>query len=306
MADAMLAANDAEGNTMSENIEERAAGSVSGWLALFVWLVLFGGSLWQVFGNTLVYQRPPALFGLIALPFLVFLAKGFVILPPNIAAVFTFFGRYAGSLRSDGFFWVNPFYQRLRLSLRVHNLNTPTLKVNDRAGNPIDVGAVVVWRVADTARAAFDVEDYAAYIVIQSESAVRAVASTRWYDGDEHGRNSLRADLDSVAQELADTIQEHVALAGLEIIEARIAHLAYAPEIASAMLRRQQAEAVVAARSHIVEGAVSMVRLAIEQLERENVVKLAEADRVHLVGNLLTVLVSDSETHPVISVDKAG
>ncbi len=291
---------------MSENIEEREAGYVSGWLALVVWLVLFAGSLWQVFGNTLVYQRPPALFGMIALPVLGFLAKGFIILPPNIAAVFTFFGRYAGSLRSDGFFWVNPFYQRQRISLRVHNLNTPTLKVNDRAGNPIDVGAVVVWRVADAARAAFDVEDYAAYIVIQSESAVRAVASTRWYDGDEHGRNSLRADLDSVARELADTIQEHVALAGLDIIEARIAHLAYAPEIASAMLRRQQAEAVVAARSHIVEGAVSMVRLAIEQLERENVVKLGEADRVHLVGNLLTVLVSDNETHPVISVDKAN
>lgn len=291
---------------MSENIEEREAGYVSGWLALVVWLVLFAGSLWQVFGNTLVFQRPPALFGMIALPVLGFLAKGFIILPPNIAAVFTFFGRYAGSLRSDGFFWVNPFYQRQRISLRVHNLNTPTLKVNDRAGNPIDVGAVVVWRVADAARAAFDVEDYAAYIVIQSESAVRAVASTRWYDGDEHGRNSLRADLDSVARELADTIQEHVALAGLDIIEARIAHLAYAPEIASAMLRRQQAEAVVSARSHIVEGAVSMVRLAIEQLERENVVKLGEADRVHLVGNLLTVLVSDNETHPVISVDKAN
>ncbi len=158
----------------------------------------------------------------------------------------------------------------------------------------------------DTARAAFDVEDYETYVAIQSESAVRVVASARWYDGDEHGRNSLRADLDAVAGALADTIQEHVALAGIEIVEARIAHLAYAPEIANAMLRRQQAEAVVAARSHIVEGAVSMVRLAIDQLEREGVVKLAEADRVHLVGNLLTVLVSDNETHPVISVDKGG
>ncbi len=291
---------------MSEPRHEHAATAVSGWLFLPVWIAFFAGALWQVFGNIFINNQPPAISGFAALPVMVFLAKGFVVLPPNIGAVCTFFGRYAGSLRESGFFWTNPFFQRQRISLRVHNLNTPTLKVNDRAGNPIEVGAVVVWRVLDTARAAFDVEDYETYVAIQSESAVRVVASARWYDGDEHGRNSLRADLDAVAGALADTIQEHVALAGIEIVEARIAHLAYAPEIASAMLRRQQAEAVVAARSHIVEGAVSMVRLAIDQLEREGVVKLAEADRVHLVGNLLTVLVSDNETHPVISVDKGG
>ena len=291
---------------MSETRHEHAATAVSGWLFLPVWIALFAAALWQVFGNIFINNQPPAISGFAALPVLVFLAKGFVVLPPNIGAVCTFFGRYAGSLRESGFFWTNPFFQRQRISLRVHNLNTPTLKVNDRAGNPIEVGAVVVWRVLDTARAAFDVEDYETYVAIQSESAVRVVASARWYDGDEHGRNSLRADLDAVAGALADTIQEHVALAGIEIVEARIAHLAYAPEIANAMLRRQQAEAVVAARSHIVEGAVSMVRLAIDQLEREGVVKLAEADRVHLVGNLLTVLVSDNETHPVISVDKGG
>ena len=291
---------------MSETRHEHAATAVSGWLFLPVWIAFFAGTLWQVFGNIFINNQPPAISGFVALPVLVFLAKGFVVLPPNIGAVCTFFGRYAGSLRESGFFWTNPFFQRQRISLRVHNLNTPTIKVNDRAGNPIEVGAVVVWRVLDTARAAFDVEDYETYVAIQSESAVRVVASARWYDGDEHGRNSLRADLDAVAGALADTIQEHVALAGIEIVEARIAHLAYAPEIASAMLRRQQAEAVVAARSHIVEGAVSMVRLAIDQLEREGVVKLAEADRVHLVGNLLTVLVSDNETHPVISVDKGG
>lgn len=291
---------------MSETRHEHAATAVYGWFFLPVWIACFAGALWQVFGNIFINNQPPAISGFAALPVLVFLAKGFVVLPPNIGAVCTFFGRYAGSLRESGFFWTNPFFQRQRISLRVHNLNTPTLKVNDRAGNPIEVGAVVVWRVLDTARAAFDVEDYETYVAIQSESAVRVVASARWYDGDEHGRNSLRADLDAVAGALADTIQEHVALAGIEIVEARIAHLAYAPEIANAMLRRQQAEAVVAARSHIVEGAVSMVRLAIDQLEREGVVKLAEADRVHLVGNLLTVLVSDNETHPVISVDKGG
>lgn len=289
---------------MSNASQESSAFNLSGWLMLPLWLAAFGLALWHVAGNIVFESRPPHLGALAALPLLIFIGRGFIILAPNIGAVFTFFGRYAGSLRDDGFFWTNPFNQRQRISLRVHNLTTPTLKVNDRAGNPIEVGAVVVWRVADTACATFDVEDYNTYIAIQSESALRVVASARWYDGDEHGRNSLRADLDAVAQSLADTIQEHVSLAGLEIVEARIAHLAYAPEIASAMLRRQQAEAVVAARVHIVEGAVGMVRLAIEQLEREGVVRLADADRVRLVGNLMTVLVSDTETHPVVSVDK--
>lgn len=290
---------------MRQDIEERSAFCISGWAFLVVWLALCGAAVWHALAAGILIGRPPPLPSIVALPLLVFLGRGFVILAPNISAVCTFFGRYAGTIRDDGFFWTNPFFMRQRLSLRVNNLNTPTLKVNDRAGNPIEVGAVVVWRVADTARAAFDVTDYQTYIAIQSESALRAVASARWYDGDAQGRNSLRGDLDAVAGALADTIQEHVALAGLEVIEARIAHLAYAPEIASAMLRRQQAEAVVAARTYIVEGAVGMVRLAIEQLEREKVVRLDEAGRARLVGNLLTVLVSESETHPVLSVDRA-
>jgi len=291
---------------MSEMIDERPASSISGWLFLPLWLALVGGALWLTAGAVVLRGQPPSLVGIAMLPLAVFLAKGLIILPPNIGTVCTFFGRYAGSLREDGFFWVNPFFQRQRISLRVNNLNTPTLKVNDRAGNPIEVGAVVVWRVADTARAAFDVHDYMTYVAIQSESALRAVASARWYDGDEQGRNSLRGDLDAVTAALGDTIQEHVALAGIEIIQARIAHLAYAPEIASAMLRRQQAAAVVAARTQIVEGAVGMVRLAVEQIERDGIVRLADGDRVRLVSNLMTVLVSDSETHPVISVDKGA
>jgi regulator of protease activity HflC (stomatin/prohibitin superfamily) len=292
--------------TMSEMIDERPASSVSGWLFLPLWLALVGGALWLTAGAVVLRGQPPSIVGIAMVALAVLLAKGFIILPPNIGTVCTFFGRYAGSLREDGFFWVNPFFQRLRISLRVNNLNTPTLKVNDRAGNPIEVGAVVVWRVADTARAAFDVHDYMTYVAIQSESALRAVASARWYDGDEQGRNSLRADLDAVTAALRDTIQDHVALAGIEIIQARIAHLAYAPEIASAMLRRQQAAAVVAARTQIVEGAVGMVRLAVEQIERDGIVKLGDSDRVRLVSNLMTVLVSDSETHPVISVDKGA
>ncbi|MGR9090996.1 MAG: SPFH domain-containing protein, partial [Gammaproteobacteria bacterium] len=183
------------------------------------------------------------------------------------------------------------------------NLTTPTIKVNDLAGNPIEVAAVIVWRVFDTARATFDVEDYIDYVTMQSESAVRQVVSERYYDGDEAGGNSLRGDLDTVARMLVESIQAHCALAGLEILEARISHLAYASEIAGAMLRRQQAVAVVAARTQIVEGAVSMVKLGIDRLESEGIVELSPADRVRLITNLMTVLVGDSETQPVVSVD---
>lgn len=286
------------------NIEERPAGTVAGWLALALWLGAAGWAAWTV-GTTVVFQRPGSpLMAILAGPLLLFLAKGFVVLEPNRAGVLTFFGRYAGTIRGDGFFWYNPFSRLHRLSLRANNLNTPTLKVNDRAGNPIEVAAVIVWRISDTARAAFDVEDYVAYVTMQSESAVRQVVSSRWYDGDAQGRNSLRADLDAVAELLSGTIQEHVGLAGLEIVEARISHLAYAPEIAGAMLRRQQAEAVVAARTHIVEGAVSMVKLGLDRLRDEQVVVLDDADRVRLVTNLMTVLVSDSEAQPVLSVGK--
>jgi regulator of protease activity HflC (stomatin/prohibitin superfamily) len=286
------------------NIDEREASYVSGWIALPVWLAAFGWALWTL-GTAFAVQRAALpLTAIVAIPLLFFLAKGFVVLEPNLAVVLTFFGRYAGTIRADGFFWYNPFCKQRRMSLRANNLNTPTLKVNDRAGNPIEVAAVIVWRVSDTAHAAFDVEDYVAYITMQSESAVRQVVSSRWYDGDEHGRNSLRADLDAVAELLTGTIQEHVGLAGLEILEARISHLAYAQEIAGAMLRRQQAEAVVAARIHIVEGAVGMVKLGIERLQAEGVVKLSDSDRVRLATNLMTVLVSDTETHPVLSVGK--
>jgi regulator of protease activity HflC (stomatin/prohibitin superfamily) len=297
---------------MRQIAEEKAAVSLSGWLALPLWFALLiwtvwpfiGLVAWSALGVALPFPTQVSLMRILAIPLLAFLGKGFGILQPNIAGIFTFFGRYAGTLRRDGFYWVNPFFQRQKMSLRANNLNTPTLKVNDRAGNPVEVAAVVVWRVADTARAAFDVEDYGTYIVIQSESAVRSVVSARWYDGDADGRNSLRGDMDAVAELLATRIQEHVALAGLEVVEARISHLAYAPEIASAMLRRQQAEAVVAARARIVDGAVGMVKLGIEQLEAEGVVQLSSEDRVRLVTNLMTVLVSESETHPVLSVGR--
>jgi regulator of protease activity HflC (stomatin/prohibitin superfamily) len=287
----------------SAGITESTAKSLSGWIMLPIWLALAGWAAWKFFGPVMSGTGEPAAIAILAVPLLIFLAKGFLTLQPNQAAVMLFFGRYAGSLRQDGFHWVNPFYKRQRISLRAHNLNTPTLKVNDRAGNPIEVAAVIVWRVLDTARASFDVEDFVAYVTMQSESAVRQVVSSRWYDGDEHGNDSLRGDLDSVARLLIESIQSHAELAGLEILEARISHLAYAAEIAGAMLRRQQAAAIVAARQLIVEGAVSMVRMGIERLEAEGVVKLNDADRVRLITNLMTVLVGDSEAQPVVSVN---
>lgn len=284
-------------------ISEKEAHYLSGWLALFLWLLALAGVIWLFLGSVLHRGEPPvmAIVGLLAL---VFMSKGFVILQPNIAGVLIFFGRYSGTIREGGFFWYNPFSKRQNISLRVVNLNTPTLKVNDMAGNPIEVAAVIAWRVNDTAKASFEVEDYAAFLAIQGESAIRAVSSTRFYDGDQHGRNSLRGDLAAVAQMLTETIQLHVDLAGLEIIEAKITHLAYAPEIASAMLRRQQAAAVIAARQLIVEGAVGMVKLALDKLQADGVVVLSDVDRVRLATNLLTVLVSESETQPVLSMSR--
>jgi regulator of protease activity HflC (stomatin/prohibitin superfamily) len=285
-------------------ITEKEAHYISGWLALFLWLLALAGVIWLFLGSVLRHGEPPVL-AVLGILLLGFLAKGFVILQPNIAGVLIFFGRYSGTIREGGFFWYNPFSKRQNISLRVVNLNTPTLKVNDMAGNPIEVAAVIAWRVNDTAKASFEVDNYASFLAIQGESAIRAVTSTRFYDGDQHGRNSLRGDLVAVAQMLSETIQSHVELAGLEIIEAKITHLAYAPEIASAMLRRQQAAAVIAARQLIVEGAVGMVKMALDKLQAEGVVTLSDADRVHLTSNLLTVLVSESETQPVLSVSRS-
>jgi regulator of protease activity HflC (stomatin/prohibitin superfamily) len=286
-----------------ETISEKNAHYVSGWLALFLLLLALAGLGWLFLGSLLHRGEPPVL-AVLGVLLLGFLSKGFVILQPNIAGVLVFFGRYSGTIRESGFFWFNPFSKRQNISLRVVNLNTPTLKVNDMAGNPVEVAAVIAWRVSDTAKASFEVEDYASFLAIQGESAIRAVISTRYYDGDQQGHNSLRGDLLAVAQLLTETIQLHVALAGLEIIEAKITHLAYAPEIASAMLRRQQAAAVIAARQLIVEGAVGMVKMALDKLQADGVVTLSDADRVHLATNLLTVLVSESETQPVLSVSR--
>lgn len=227
-------------------------------------------------------------------------ASGFAIVNPNEAKVVQFFGRYIGTVKTAGFTWTVPFTEKNRISLRVRNFETAKLKVNDADGNPVEIGAVVVYRVVDTAKASFSVDDYENFVAIQSEAAVRHLATTHPYDSHIEDRTSLR-DGATVAEELTTELRERTELAGIELLEARITHLAYAPEIAQAMLVRQQAAQVVAARRQIVEGAVGMVQLALDRLSAEHVVELDEERRAAMVSNLLVVLCGDRATQPVVN-----
>jgi len=230
------------------------------------------------------------------------LLSGHFTLQPNEARALILFGAYRGTVRNSGFHWANPFYaRRTKVSLRSHNLNSDKLKVNDKRGNPIEIGAVVVWRIADTAQALFDVVDYERYVTIQSESAIRHLANSYAYDHGEENELTLRSGADEVAAALKQELQERLAKAGVFVEEARITHLAYAPEIAQAMLRRQQAEAVIAARQKIVQGAVSMVDMALRELSEKAVVKLDEERKAAMVSNLLVVLCGEGEASPVIN-----
>jgi regulator of protease activity HflC (stomatin/prohibitin superfamily) len=231
----------------------------------------------------------------------VLISCGFFTLQPNEAAVLILFGRYQGTVRDSGFFFTNPFNKKVKISQRARNLNGEKLKVNEKRGNPIEIAAVVVWRVQDTAQAMFDVDNYDAYVKIQSESAVRHVASNYAYDDGEPDEVTLRGGADEVSAALTRELQERLAKAGVCVEEARLTHLAYAPEIAQAMLRRQQAEAVIAARQKIVHGAVSMVEMALNELSAKRVVVLDEERKAAMVSNLLVVLCGESEAHPVIN-----
>jgi regulator of protease activity HflC (stomatin/prohibitin superfamily) len=229
------------------------------------------------------------------------LVGGFFTLQPNEAAVFTLFGAYRGTARQNGFLWANPFFRKLKISLRARNLNGDKLKVNDKRGNPVEIAVVIVWRVQDTAQAVFDVDSYESFIRIQSESCVRHIASTYFYDDGEPNEMTLRGGGVEVAAALAKELQERLARAGIGIEEARLTHLAYAPEIAQTMLRRQQAEAVIAARQKIVSGAVGMVEMALRELSEKGVVKLDEERKAAMVSNLLVVLCSESQAQPVLN-----
>ncbi|HUX37420.1 MAG TPA: SPFH domain-containing protein [Rectinemataceae bacterium] len=225
---------------------------------------------------------------------------GFFVIQPNEAKAFTFAGTYAGSVRNQGFHWTNPFVKKRAVSLRVRNFASQTLKVNDASGNPIEIAAVIVWRVIDSAKALFNVDNYESFITVQAETAIRNLAGRFPYDAPAEVE-SLRGSQDEVATELRNQLQTRLATAGIEIDEARLSHLAYAPEIAQAMLRKQQAGAIIAARRLIVDGAVGMVKLALGELEEQGVVQLDNERRASMVNNLLVALVSESDAQPVIN-----
>ncbi|MBL9212835.1 MAG: SPFH domain-containing protein [Opitutaceae bacterium] len=281
---------------------ESAARPSSGWLMLAVVIALgflSGYLIWSAMVHGVRLGRAASGLGLGVL--VVVMARGFFTLQPNEGAVLILFGAYRGTVRASGFFFTNPFNKRLKISLRSRNLNGEKLKVNEKRGNPIEIAAVVVWRVEDTAQAVFDVDSYENYVKIQSESAVRHVASSYAYDDGEPNELTLRGGADEVSAALTRELQERMAKAGVFVEEARLTHLAYAPEIAQAMLRRQQAEAVIAARQKIVHGAVSMVEMALNELSAKRVVNLDEERKAAMVSNLLVVLCGESEAHPVIN-----
>ena len=242
-------------------------------------------------------------FAIVSIPvFLVasWLMSGFVKVQPNQGVVCQFFGRYVGTVKTEGLRWINPFYSKNNISLRVRNFETSKLKVNDNDGNPIEIGAVVVWKVVDTAEAVFEVDDFKNFVAVQSEAAVRNLASSYPYDGN-GDELSLVSDQQMISEKLREENQKRLEKAGIQIIEARISHLAYSPEIAQAMLRRQQAGAIIAARRLIVDGAVGMVEQAIDELSKRSVVQLDEERKATMVSNLLAVLCSESQTQPIIN-----
>lgn len=282
-------------------IQETVARKTNGFVALFLVLLLWGIAAWLLVElirtNTIVLLWIDIPLFIVAS----LLLGGFYVVQPNEARVLVFFGRYIGSVREAGFWWSNPFAVKRHVSLRIRNFNSERLKVNDLQGNPIEIAAVVVWRVVDSAKALFDVENYEGFVAIQSETAIRALASHYPYDAHVEGQASLRGNPGEVSDNLRKQVEARLEVAGVEISEARISHLAYAPEIAQAMLRRQQAEAIVAARQKIVEGAVGMVESALKMLSEQNVITLDEERKAAMINNLLVALVSESEAHPVIN-----
>ncbi|HEY2042408.1 MAG TPA: SPFH domain-containing protein [Jatrophihabitans sp.] len=276
------------------NIEEREARALSGLLAVVVLVVCI------IIGIGLAFTPVKALIVLPALVFVVVLSS-LVIVQPGQTRVIQFFGRYAGTVRSPGLSWVQPLTVRRSISVRVRNFETNHLKVNDADGNPVEIAAIVVWQVADTSKAVYAVDDYRNFVSVQAESALRHVATTHPYDNTSEEGTSLRGSTDIVAGELALEVARRVSLAGVEIVEVRISHLAYSSEIAQAMLRRQQANAVVAARSRIVEGAVGMVELALQRLNERGIVELDEERKAAMVSNLMVVLCGDQPASPIVN-----
>lgn len=285
-----------------EQITERQAHRMNGFLALFAWFLGIGFEAWLISYFAASMGDPSYLWGIIPWFFVLIISMGgFFIVHPNEAKALVLFGKYTGTVRQNGFWFVNPFVTKKAISLKIHNFNSEKIKVNDHDGNPIEIAAVVVWRVVETARALFDVENYEQFVDVQSETAIRALASEYPYDSHEDDRDSLRGSPQIIADALQKQVQTRLEIAGVEILEARISHLAYAHEIAQAMLRRQQAQAIVAARKKIVEGAVGMVQDALIMLSEQKIVELDEDKKATMVNNLMVALVSDSDAQPVIN-----
>jgi regulator of protease activity HflC (stomatin/prohibitin superfamily) len=278
--------------------------SLNGWFLFAVVVVLFSSEFWllqSLFEPSDFRSFSVAPVAGLVLVLAIILSKGLFILQPNESALLLFFGSYQGTVRKTGFRWTNPFCRRLKISLRARNLVSEILKVNDRLGNPVEIAGIVVWRMADTAQATFDVENYEQYVRIQIEAAIRHLANQFAYDNDEDGRLTLLSGGDQLFQVLHTELQERLARAGVNVEEARLTHLAYAPEIAQAMLRRQQAEAVIGARQKIVQGAVSMVEMALAQLQERGIIDFDPERKAAMVSNLLVVLCGESDAQPVIN-----
>jgi len=287
-----------------DQISEKSGWRLNGFVCFFIELALLAWSMFMVISAARADDPSfpgPLWFGVAGFLLFGLCAGGFFIVHPNEAKVLVLFGRYFGTVRESGFWWTNPFVVKKQVSLRVHNFNSEKLKVNDDQGNPIEIAAVVVWRVVDSAKAIFDGEHYEQYVTIQSETAIRTLASRYPYDSHEEGVHSLRGNPDEVAESLCQEVHKRLGIAGVEGMEARISHLAYAPEIAQAMLRRQQAQAIIAARQKIVEGAVGMVEMALRMLSENKLVELDEDRKAVMVNNLLVALVSEQEAQPIIN-----
>lgn len=281
----------------------------SGWPLLILailWPVVWFFGLAALVTNGVIPDEGAGLMVPVLLLSWVLIITGFYLVDPNMSRVMVFFGSYKGTVRKSGFWWINPFTSKRKLSLKAHNVSSETIKVNDAVGNPIEIGAVVVWRVQDTAKALFDVESYEEYVDIQIEAAIRTLASAHPYDEQQGGGSgedqvTLRGDRDEVTAELQSALAERMERAGVDVVEARLSHLAYAAEIASAMLQRQQAQAIISARRQIVEGAVGMVSEALGMLSDGDIVELDDERKATLVGNLLVVLCSQENAQPVLN-----
>ncbi len=278
--------------------EEKIIVPANGYLMLFVFLSIVFGS---IFAAILTENPEFVVFLIIA----IFIVPGFLMVQPNNSRVLLLFGKYVGSVKKNGFYWVNPFYSKKKISLRASNFDSERLKVNDKLGNPIMISTILVWRVHNTYKAAFDVDNYENFVRVQTDAAVRKLASMYPYDNfaDEGHKEdiTLRSSVNEVSEALEKEIDERLSIAGIEVLEARIGYLAYAQEIANAMLKRQQATAIVAARHKIVEGAVSMVEMALEELGKKSIVDLDEERKAAMVSNLMVILCGDKEASPVLN-----